>query len=370
MNKQEVLSVASGVAKRTGGFWDAVDERLGLSSLSYPVPRHANTVLYTLGGITLVSFLILVATGIVLAQFYHPHPSEANKSIRYIIEQVPLGDVLRSIHWWAASAMVLTAVLHLLRVFFTGAYRRPREANWLLGVGLLALTIGAVFTGTVLKWDQEAYEALQHNTEIAQILGVLGVWLSPEFTPSVPLLGRIYDTHISVLPFLIAGLLAAHFFLVKYHGISPLAWRKGTQAGYQRASASTNAEAPSRFTEHLRHLAAYALLLLSALLVLAALAPAPIGPEPLAGIEVTKPPWMFLWLYAFENAFGIQTILYAPIALFVLLIAVPFVDRAPTPELAARRPLAAAGVLVLAMAVTLTIYVWQTPTALHLGMGK
>ncbi|MBI4307330.1 MAG: cytochrome bc complex cytochrome b subunit [Chloroflexi bacterium] len=354
---------------RWARFWKALDERLGLSSLSYPVPRHANTISYTLGGITLVSFIILVATGVLLAQFYHPHPSEANGSVRYIMAQVSYGDIIRSIHYWAASAMFLTAVLHLLRVFFTGAYRRPREANWLVGVGLLALTFGAVFTGTVLKWDQEAYEALQHNTEMAEILGLLGFWFSPEFAATTPLLERINSAHISILPLLIGALLLAHFFLVKYHGISPLPWGRKEQARPATASGARAEEAPTRFAQHLRHLTAYGLVLVAVLLALSALFPAPIGPEPMPGIEVTKPPWMFLWLYAFENVFGIKGIIYASAALFVLLIAVPFVDRASVPALPARRPLVAAGLAVLALAVALSIYVWQAPTALHLGMG-
>jgi len=159
-------------------FWEKVDERLGLSGLAYPVPEYANSLPYVLGGITLIGFVILIVTGVVLAQFYHPHPSDAHESVLYIITEAPWGDFIRSVHFWTANLMVVTALLHLIRVFVTGSYKRPREFNWLVGVGLLAVTLGFVFTGTVLKWDQEGVEALAHNWEIGELLGLWGVWFT------------------------------------------------------------------------------------------------------------------------------------------------------------------------------------------------
>src|SRR3989337_1602385 len=82
-------------------------------------------------------------------------------------------------------------LLHMGRVVATGSYKRPREANWLIGLGLLAITLGLVFTGTVLKWDQEGFEALGHNVEIGNLLGAVGVWFSPEFADQVPILVRL-----------------------------------------------------------------------------------------------------------------------------------------------------------------------------------
>ena len=143
--------------------WQNLDERLGLGAVQYPVPPHANTLGYSLGGITLICFLILVATGFLLAQYYNPLPEAANESTRYIITTAPLGRLVRGVHYWAAQAMVLAVSLHLIRAFVTAAYKRPREANWLIGVGLLALTSGLYFSGTVIKWDQEGYEAMLHN---------------------------------------------------------------------------------------------------------------------------------------------------------------------------------------------------------------
>lgn len=104
---------------------------------------------------------------------------------------------------------------------FTGSYKRPREINWYAGLGLLAITLGLVFSGSVLKFDQEGLEALQHNKEAAGIIGSLGAWFSAEFSRSVPLLTRLFNAHVTILPLLFGLLIAGHIFLIKQHGISP-----------------------------------------------------------------------------------------------------------------------------------------------------
>ena len=149
--------------------------RLGLRSLTYHVPSYANAIPYLLGGITLFGILILIATGIYLAQFYHPNPTDAHASVFYIVTEAQLGDFVRSVHFWTANIVMITLLLHLLRVVIGGAYRAPREVTWAIGVGLLVVMLGFFFTGTVLKWDQEAFEALGHNEAIGTILGSLGV---------------------------------------------------------------------------------------------------------------------------------------------------------------------------------------------------
>ena len=200
---------------------DVLDERLGLKALQYPVPEHANNLGWSLGGLTAAALFILIATGIFLAQFYNPTPEVANASVRDIVTGVWAGRFVRGVHYWTAQAMYVLAALHLLRVFFTGSYKRPREANWLIGVSMFALVIGALFTGTVLKWDQEGFEALGHNLEIARLLGGAGFWFNPKFSSSVPLLERLYVAHVAIIPGLILGLFAIHGMLIKRHGISP-----------------------------------------------------------------------------------------------------------------------------------------------------
>jgi len=147
--------------------WRWIDDRLGLEDLTYPVPAHADNVLYTLGRITAFGIFILIATGIYLTQFYHGEPTQARNSVEYIITTARLGDFVRSLHFWMANLVTITLLLHALRVFVTGSYRAARELNWVVGVGLLAAMLGLVFTGTVLKWDQEGWEALQHTRRSA-----------------------------------------------------------------------------------------------------------------------------------------------------------------------------------------------------------
>src|SRR5207249_4967610 len=120
---------------------DVVDDRLGVKALQYPVPEHANTLGWSLGGLTAAALFILIATGIVLAQFYNPTPEAANASVRGIVTRVWAGQFLRGVHYWAAQAMYVLVALHLLRVFLTGSYKRPREANWLVGLSMFALVV-------------------------------------------------------------------------------------------------------------------------------------------------------------------------------------------------------------------------------------
>lgn len=240
---------------------DWLDTRLGLSALRYRVPAHANTLWYTLGGITFVGVLVLVATGVWLGQYYDPDPSTARESVLYIQNVAPLGDVVRGIHVWASYLVVLTALIHLVRVFATASYKIPREVNWLIGVSLLGVILfGEVFTGTVLRWDQEAYEAMAHNMEAANLIAGLGAFLAHTFTTSVTMLPRLYIAHVSILPLLLALLLIAHFFLVKVHGISPTTAQ--ADAGRAPGGRLRQELLTGSYTTHLRLMVGYGLALL------------------------------------------------------------------------------------------------------------
>lgn len=366
MATEQTASMYSGSApaRTGGGLWGWLDERLGLSALSYPVPTHANFIWYTLGGITFIGFVFLILTGIYLAQFYHPHPAEARESVLYIQDAAPLGDLVRGIHVWLATLVTITAFLHLLRVLATGSYKRPREVNWLVGVALLAVTLGFVFTGSVLRWDQEAWEALQHNIEAAELFGNLGTWFTPEFAAVVPILQRLYLTHISLLPVLLFILFVLHFFLIKKHGISALPAQ--ADAGEAPGGVLPKERLNGSYREHLRKMAGYGLALLALAGILTVIFPPAIGEAADPTMEVTKPAWMFYWLYAFEGPFGVRGILYAGVIFFVLLALVPFIDFTPWRSPRRRRiVLAVASVVVLAM-IALSLYVWLSPVEEHL----
>ena len=370
MATEQSASLYPGAApgRTGGGIWGWLDERLGLSALAYPVPPHANSLWYTLGGITFVGFVFLILTGIYLAQFYHPHPADARASVLYIQDAAPLGDLVRGIHVWLATLVTITALLHLLRVFATGSYKRPRELNWLVGVALLAVTVGFVFTGSVLRWDQEAWEAIQHNIEAAAFLGNLGTWFTPEFAANVPILERLYLTHISLLPALLFVFFVLHFFLVKKHGISALPAQ--ADAGEAPGGVVPATRLTGRYRDHLRQMAGYGLLLIGLAGMLAVVFPPAIGETADPSVEITKPAWMFYWLYAFEEPFGVRGILFAGIIFFGLLILIPFVDRAPWRSPRRRRLMLAIGALVAAALVALSLYVWLTPTQEHLEEAR
>jgi ubiquinol-cytochrome c reductase cytochrome b subunit len=360
--------IVSGTAGKTrsGRLRDWLDDRLGLPAIRYKVPEHANTFWYTLGGMTFMGLLIAVASGIWMAQYYNPDPAAARESVLFIQNEAPLGDIIRGIHIWSSYLVVIGAVMHMVRIFISASYKAPREVNWLVGVGLFGLIVfGAFFTGTVLRWDQEAYEALVHNVAAAELFGTIGGFFSPEFTTSVAILPRLYIAHVSIVPLLLVFLLVAHIFLIKYHGISPTA--RQVDAGEASGGRLPEEKETGRYPQHLRLMVGYGLVLLGIAGALAVLWVQPVGPAPDPTIEVTKPSPIFYWIYTFENWFGLNGILYVTVAFFGLLALVPFIDRTPLRRLRRRRVMMGIGIgLAVVIAVT-TVITWVQPAAQHLG---
>ena len=197
-----------------------VRERFALTALEYPIPARANRLDFMLGALTLVALTLLGVTGIVLTQFYDPAPLGAHESVRYVITSLPLVSLVRDIHVWSATGAIVLVFTHLVAVFWRRGFRRPREGLWWSGVLLLALLLGLALTGTLLKADQEAVEALAHAMAGAQVAGPLGAPLQPNFTPSSPLLTRMYGLHAAVLPIVLVALLSLHLWLVRHLGVS------------------------------------------------------------------------------------------------------------------------------------------------------
>ena len=341
-----------------------LDERLGIGGLRYPVPDHANSLAYTLGGLTLASFALLVFTGVYLAQFYDPTSAGAHPSVTYITDTAFAGEIVRSAHYWLASAFVVTLVLHMVRTFATGSFKAPREFIWITGVVLFLLAAGLLFSGTVLKQDQEAVEALEHNLEIADAFGFLGFWFSADFTDNVSIITRQYVAHVSILPVLFALVLAVHMLLIKRHRISPLPWGPPSEVARRERD-----EHQRSFTSHLDHIGKWTLVLLGVVLLLAGLAPAGLGPAGVEGIEITKPPWYFLWLYPWENWLGLDALYVIPGLLVIGLLALPFLERSPERDPRRRRLWIALGAFVLVAWLALTIYGFVTVPASHTEMG-
>lgn len=206
-----------------------VDERYQVSEplskvLSKPVPRYALRWWYCLGGITAFLFVTQAATGIMLAFYYQPTPEAAYASIQYIETQVRFGAAVRMVHHWAANGMIVMCIAHMLRVFIMGAYKAPRELNWVSGAILLILTLAFGFTGYLLPWDQRAFWATTVGSEIAGSLPVIGnlalVYLRVGWDVGAQTLSRFYALHVIALPILTLVLMGAHFLMVRRQGIA------------------------------------------------------------------------------------------------------------------------------------------------------
>jgi menaquinol-cytochrome c reductase cytochrome b subunit len=213
---------------------DWVDERSGVSGflrgfLFRKVPKGTNWY-YTLGSATLFAFLSQAVTGVFLAMYYDPSPSRAYDSIQHINNDVWLGSLVRGMHHWGASVMIVLIFLHMGRTFFFGAYKYPRELNWVIGVVLLVLTLAMGFTGYLLPFDQRSFWATVVGVNINGTAPFLGPYISdflragPEFGATT--LSRFYAIHMLLIPVLLAALIGIHIYLVTKLGTTAPPWLK------------------------------------------------------------------------------------------------------------------------------------------------
>ena len=216
-------------AKWSTRLGDWLDERFDVripleAFLKKPVPKHAIRWYFCLGGITFAVFLIQGVTGILLSLYYRPTPEQAYESILFIMNNVRFGWLIRSIHHWSASLMIATCIAHMLRVFITGAYKKPRELNWVAGVFLLLLTLAFGFTGYLLPWDQRALWGSTVGSEILGVIPLIGKALLGLLRAGADVTGltltRFYGLHMLVLPVLAFLFLAVHFVIIRRQGIS------------------------------------------------------------------------------------------------------------------------------------------------------
>jgi quinol-cytochrome oxidoreductase complex cytochrome b subunit len=177
---------------------------------------------YCLGGITFFFFLGLTVTGVMLMFYYVPSPDHAFANIQELETNVRFGMLMRNLHRWMAHGMVITVFLHMMRVFYTGAYKAPREFNWVVGVVLLVLTLALSFTGYLLPWDQLAIWAVTVGMNMAGTAPLLGddarLVLLGGLEVSDPALIRFYTLHVIGLPLLAAIFMAVHFWRIRRDG--------------------------------------------------------------------------------------------------------------------------------------------------------
>jgi quinol-cytochrome oxidoreductase complex cytochrome b subunit len=220
---------------------DWLEERSGLvGGMKYflfrNVPRDVNWM-QTLGSATLTAFLVQAVTGVILAMYYKPDPNSAYESIQHITNDITFGWLVRGMHRWGASVFIILMFFHMARVFLFGAYKYPRELNWIVGVLLLATGMFEGFTGYLLPWDNTAYWATVVGININGTAPFLGPFIASilrggsQIGPET--LARFYSIHMLLIPGALFGLIGLHLYLVVRLGVSSPPWSKEA-AGKER----------------------------------------------------------------------------------------------------------------------------------------
>lgn len=313
---------------------DAINRRIPLFDfLSYlaskPVPANLGWD-FCMGSVCLFLMTNQFVTGALLTIYYRPSIGEAYESVQYIQEEIHFGWLVRQLHAWGANLMILALVLHMARVIFWGSYKKPRELNWFIGLGLLGLTLTMGFTGYLLPWDQLSYWASKVGTEIPGTFPVVGGWImhllrgGDEISGAT--LGRFFSLHVMWLPALLVGLVGLHLTLMRMHGIS----------GYPD---SENVKKVPFFPNHVAKDMVLVFGVLALLYALVVVFPWELHDkaDPLVTPEKVKPEWYFLWTYQLLKYFPTEVgpITGKLLGLIVsggiggLIALLPLIDRGP-----------------------------------------
>ncbi|HEU0184745.1 MAG TPA: cytochrome b N-terminal domain-containing protein [Blastocatellia bacterium] len=329
--------------------YDWLDERTGIKevtreALDEPI-RGGTRWAYVLGSVLLFLFGIQVVTGIFLSLYYAPTADHAHASVSYIQKAVTGGALLRGLHHYGATAMVIVAVAHLAQTFLFGAYKKKRELLWGAGVLMLLIILAFSFTGYLLPWDQAAYFGTKVGTNIAGEIPVIGpaqqrVMLGGNDLTTMTL-SRFFTTHVFLLPLALAGLVGLHLYL----------FRRATPAGpyHNRDDKKIERFYPKQlFKDSVAMLICFA-----ALIAMTRYSPVELGPvaDPTSDY-LARPPWYFMPLFQllkyFPGKWAIIPTVVMPAVLFGALFLLPFFDRREERH-PLRRPLAT-GLLTLIIA--------------------
>lgn len=339
-------------------FLDWLDSRTSYRSLlrhvlDEPLP-HGTGWYFTTGSVLMLLLGIQLATGVVLTMYYVPSPSLAYDSVRYIMNELPLGWLLRGLHFWGASFIVIAAAVHMLRVFTFGSYKAPREVTWLTGVVLFLVILGFSLSGYLLPWDQKAYWATTVTINVARSTPVVGEQMASVLRGGTELgaltLGRWYTAHVFLLPAVLVLFIVAHVLLMRKHGISgPIRRRDGPSLAF--------------FPWHVMKDTVMMAAVFALLLTVAVRLPAHLDEiaNPADASYVPRPEWYFLSLFQLLKYFPgplepVGTMLI-PGLVVGFLFALPFLDRGDGrhPLGRGRRVLAGAMSVIIAGVVTLTV---------------
>jgi len=337
----------------SAGNW--LDARTGYRAglrrlLDEPIPGDVNWW-FTLGSALLFLLLLQIVTGAVLTMYYVPTPVHAYDSVRFITTRLTFGRVLRGLHFFGASFIVVFAVLHLLRVLFFGAYKTPREVTWMTGIVLLLLVLGFGLTGYLLPWDQRAYWATVVTINIAKSTPLVGHYVAGVMRggPAIGALtlSRWYAAHVILLPGALVLFVVLHVYLMRRHGIA---------GHFNPRPLPSSPFYPVHAVKDIIVIAA----VFSALLSLAVISGPPLEAmaDPSDASFVPRPEWYFLGLFQLLKYFpgkleplgaiGVPTLIIA------LLFLLPFLDPAPDRDPRARPRVSAVVTLVVVAVSTLT----------------
>jgi len=307
---------------------DWIDDRTGVPTsirrfLDEEIPASSGWH-QVFGSIALFLFLCQMFTGILLALNYAPTPGEAYNSLRYIVGELTGGQLIRGLHHWGASMMVVVVVLHLVQVLLWGAYRPPREATWMVGVVLLLVTLAYALTGYLLPWDNRAYWGTVVTTQIASSAPVMGPYalrlMGAESGVGAVTFARFYSVHVLLLPPLTMLLVLFHVYLVRRHGVAP--------APGDDALPKKRFYPEQVFKDTFAIFAAFAILF-----AMAVVAKVPLGrlADPTDTTYIPRPEWYFLFLFQllkyFEGPLEVVASVVLPGLAVAALFALPFVDR-------------------------------------------
>ena len=334
-----------------------IDDRWPVSAvlslgLDEEIPGGAS-VTYTLGSATLLVFFLQALTGVWQLFYYVPTVDHAYDSVAYLRTDVPFGWLVHGLHYWGANAMVVLVALHMVRVFVWGAYKKPRELTWLLGVFLLMTVLGMSFTGAPLPWDERGYWAAEVGTSIMGTVPVVGSTAEAIARGGASMgqltLSRFFVLHVALIPGALLGLIVLHLVAFRRFGsVGP--WREERRA---RSGAFWPDQA---YRDILVGMAVFVILV--ALVTFAP--PALTGPaDPVDASYAPKPEWNFLFLYQalklFKGPFEPLGTVGIPLVGILILVLVPFVDRRKERS-PFRRPLAMGlGALGMGAVVVLTV---------------
>ncbi len=287
-----------------------------------PVPNHLKRWWWCLGGTPAYLFIVQVVTGILLAFYYVPSFDHAYDSVRYITEEVPFGWWLRSVHKWSSIFMIMSVVLHTLRVFFTGAYRAPREFTWMTGTLLLGVTLMLGFTGYSLVFEQLSYWGATVAGNMAQAVPVVGELMARMLIGGEKIanntLTRFYVLHAGVLPVAMVVLIFLHIVLIRVHGVSQFEFRD------EKGTGKTFPFYPDHFyTELIMGVSLTILLTCFAIIF-----PAELGERanPLVTPAHIKPEWYFFFTFRWLKITGLTFAIISTGFFFFLMFIWPFID--------------------------------------------